>query len=181
MFLRRLLRQSVQPIKNSHRCPPIRQFQGTLPPPGRPTLFRFALPVAVGVIASSCAFVAFAPLSRLDGSSSSDVRRSSGSRSKAATRTEEDRHNWMREELLQAIIDSPRGKNDDMLGLLAVLLVESYHQKPGDKMDIYMKRSFTRPASAKADFESVVWSIGATIVLYKEPKLNGLLKTRKNP
>lgn len=135
MFSNHLLRQGIQTIKTSQRFSPSRRSYATLPPPVRSTLWKTVLPVTVGIIASSCAFVTFAPLIRLDGPSSSNVRRSSASRSKLATWTEEDQRKWRREEVLQAFLDSPSGTNYDLLGLLAVLLVESYSRK--GKLDKY--------------------------------------------
>ncbi|KAE9979332.1 hypothetical protein EG328_000977 [Venturia inaequalis] len=139
MFSPHPLKRSVQIIKRFHRWPPVRQFHGTLPVSGVPIPLRIALPVAVGIIASSCAFVAFAPLCRLDAPSGSDVRSSSVSRRGPATSTEEDEHKWRIEEVLQAFVDSLGGerKDVDLLGLLAGLQYDSYSLKPGRKLDSF--------------------------------------------
>lgn len=98
------------------------------------------MPIIVGIVASSCAFIALSPLCRLD--SPASVRPSSTSRSNRATWTEEDKRKWTREEVLQAFLDSPDRKGDDYLGLLAILLYDSYCRK--ENLD---------------RFESLLWTV----------------------
>lgn len=176
MFSHRLHRQSIQTIKTSQWFSPSRRSHATLPPPGRSTPWKIVLPITVGIIASSCAFVVFALLIRLDGLSSSNVRRSSASRSKLATWTEEDRRKWRREEVLQAFLDSPHGTNYDLLGLLAVLLVESYSRK--GKLDKYGVLFYTAcQRSVQLRISGLEYLVAA--VMCKKGKRNGLLHARK--